>query len=226
MFSINNRTIVVFSTSIIIEQVQLDVVTNVNVQWEKVSQVWLTCRDQGLLRIGSRVPVFLWLLIADQFLVAFLVLMFASFTDWLDGFIARKFNQITSLGKVLDPSADRLFILATLIGLTVNEIIPAWLAIVIVARDLLLLIGYPISASHGFGPLPVHFLGKAATFALLYALPLLLLAEVWPTAEAVILPLAWGFAYWGIGLYWVAGFVYLAQLRQLISLERRSSPNI
>ncbi|MGA1024379.1 MAG: CDP-alcohol phosphatidyltransferase family protein [Aquiluna sp.] len=172
------------------------------------------------------VPVFLWLLIADQFLIAFLVLMFASFTDWLDGFIARKFNQITSLGKVLDPSADRLFILATLIGLTVNEIIPAWLAIVIVARDVLLLIGNPISASHGYGPLPVHFLGKAATFALLYALPLLLLADVWPSAEAVILPLAWGFAYWGIGLYWVAGFVYLAQLRQLISLERRSSPNI
>jgi cardiolipin synthase len=108
----------------------------------------------------------------------------------------------------------------------VNEIIPAWLAIVIVARDVLLLIGYPISASHGYGPLPVHFLGKAATFALLYALPLLLLADVWPSAEAVILPLAWGFAYWGIGLYWVAGFVYLAQLRQLISLERRSSPNI
>jgi len=172
------------------------------------------------------VPVFLWLLIADQFLIAFLVLMFASFTDWLDGFIARKFNQITSLGKVLDPSADRLFILATLIGLTMNEIIPAWLAIVIVARDVLLLIGYPISASHGYGPLPVHFLGKAATFALLYALPLLLLADVWPSAEAVILPLAWGFAYWGIALYWVAGFVYLAQLRQLISLERRSSPNI
>ena len=172
------------------------------------------------------VPVFLWLLIVDQFLIAFLVLMFASFTDWLDGFIARKFNQITSLGKVLDPSADRLFILATLIGLTVNGIIPAWLAIVIVARDILLLVGYPISASHGYGPLPVHFLGKAATFALLYALPLLLLADVWPSAEAVILPLACGFAYWGIGLYWVAGFVYLAQLRQLISLERRSSPNI
>ena len=102
------------------------------------------------------VPVFLWLLIVDQFLVAFLVLMFASFTDWLDGFIARKYNQITSLGKILDPSADRLFILATLIGLTVNEIIPAWLAIVIVSRDILLLIGYPISASHGYGPLPVH----------------------------------------------------------------------
>ena len=172
------------------------------------------------------VPVFLSLLIYDQFAWALLVLATASFTDWLDGVIARKFNQITNLGKVLDPSADRLFILATLIGLTVNEIIPAWLAIVIVARDILLLVGYPISASHGYGPLPVHFLGKAATFALLYALPLLLLADVWPSAEAVILPLAWGFAYWGIGLYWVAGFVYLAQLRQLISLERRSSPNI
>jgi len=182
----------------------------------------------NLISVGRLflVPVFLWLLVTDQFLIAFLVLMFASFTDWLDGFVARRLNQITSLGKVLDPSADRLFIFATLIGLTVHEIVPAWLAIVIVARDVLLLIGYPISASHGYGPLPVHFLGKAATFALLYALPLLLLADVWPSAEAVILPLAWGFAYWGIGLYWVAGFVYLAQLRQLISLERRSSPNI
>ena len=172
------------------------------------------------------VPVFLLLLIYDQFAWALLVLATASFTDWLDGVIARKFNQITNLGKVLDPSADRLFIFATLIGLTVNGNIPWWLAAVIVARDLLLLVGYFVSASHGYGPLPVHFIGKAGTFALLYALPLMLLADVWPAAEVVVLPLAWAFAYWGIGLYWLSGFVYLGQLKRLISQERSKSSSI
>ena len=172
------------------------------------------------------VPVFLSLLIYDQFAWALLVLATASFTDWLDGVIARKFNQITNLGKVLDPSADRLFIFATLIGLTLNGNIPWWLAAVIVARDLLLLVGYFVSANHGYGPLPVHFIGKAGTFALLYALPLMLLADIWPAAQVVVLPLAWAFAYWGIGLYWLSGFVYLGQLKRLISQERSKSSSI
>ena len=172
------------------------------------------------------VPVFLVLLLTGQFIAALITLMVASATDWLDGQIARRFNQITKLGQLLDPAADRLFIFAALIGLTINGNIPLWLALIVASRDLMLVIVYPILASHGYGPLPVHFLGKAGTFALLYALPLLLMVDVWPEADFIVLPLAWGFAYWGIGLYWLAGFVYLAQLRQLISLERRSSPNI
>ena len=172
------------------------------------------------------VPVFLLLLLFDSFVSALIVLAFASFTDWLDGQIARKFNQITQLGKILDPMADRLFIFAALIGLTLNGNIPWWFALVIVARDFLLLVATPILAKHGYGPLPVHFLGKAGTFALLYALPLMLLADVWLAASGIVLPLAWAFALWGIALYWLSGFVYLVELKKLISHERQKSSSI
>ncbi|BDQ00158.1 CDP-alcohol phosphatidyltransferase family protein [Aquiluna sp. KACHI24] len=170
----------------------------------------------SLLRL-LLVPVFLWLLLADYLIWALVILALAGASDWLDGVIARKFNQVTELGKVLDPAADRLYIFATLIGLTINGNIPLWLAVVIIARDVMLLLVYPMLATHGYGPLPVHFLGKAGTFALLYALPLLLMADIWPDADFVILPLAWAFAYWGIALYWVAGFIYVNQVRKLLS---------
>jgi cardiolipin synthase len=166
------------------------------------------------------VPVFLYLLLVDQLGFALIVLLVAGASDWLDGFIARKFNQITQLGKLLDPAADRLYIFATLIGLTVNGNIPAWFAIVIIARDVLLLVGYPFLASKGYGALPVHFVGKAGTFSLLYALPLQLLADVLPQFQSLILPIAWAFAWWGIGLYWLAGFIYLRQLQLLNSHSR------
>jgi len=172
------------------------------------------------------VPVFLFLLVSDEFVWALVVLAFASFTDWLDGQIARRFNQETNLGKILDPSADRLFILATLIGLTINGNIPAWFAIVIVLRDVLMLFGLPALRRLGYRSLPVHFLGKAGTFALLYALPLLLMSDIWPAAEFIVLPLSWAFAWWGIALYWISGFLYLHQLRNLISQAREKSSNI
>lgn len=170
----------------------------------------------SLLRLVL-VPVFLWLLLADHLVWALVVLGAAGASDWLDGVIARKFNQITELGKVLDPAADRLYIFATLIGLTINGNIPLWLAVVIIARDVMLLLVYPMLASHGYGPLPVHFIGKAGTFALLYALPLLLMADIWPQANFVVLPLAWAFAYWGIAMYWIAGFIYVKQVKKLLS---------
>jgi cardiolipin synthase len=172
------------------------------------------------------VPVFLWLLLSDHPGFALLVLAFAGFTDWLDGHIARRYNMITPLGKVLDPMADRLYIFAALIGLTVNGNIPVWLAVVIILRDVLLAIGYPISASQGYGPLPVHFLGKAGTFALLYALPLLLLADIWALGSSIVLPLAWAFTIWGIGLYWLAGFAYLKQLINLASKKPNNSSSV
>jgi len=140
------------------------------------------------------VPVFLVLLLVHQDLWAILVLAFASITDYLDGFFARRLNQFTRLGQLLDPAADRLYIFATLIGLTIAGHIPLWLALIIISRDLILFVSYPILATHGYGPLPVHFLGKTGTFALLYAFPLLLMAKIWTEAEFIILPLAWAFA--------------------------------
>jgi len=170
------------------------------------------------------VPVFLWLILIDQNLLAFAVLAFSSFTDWLDGFLARKLNQMTRLGQLLDPAADRLFILASLIGLAMTDKVPWWLVVAVVARDLLLFFTLPFLAQVGYGPLPVHYTGKAGTFALLYAFPLLLLPEVLPEQAAVIVyPIAWAFAFWGIWLYWWTCGIYLRQVYNIRKLARSSS---
>jgi len=169
------------------------------------------------------VPVFLLLILNDRHLFAIAVLALASLTDYLDGIFARKFNQVTRLGQLLDPAADRLYIFSALIGLAATNHIPLWLAAVVVCRDLILAVAYPVLATHGYGPLPVHYLGKAGTFALMYAFPLLLMADIWAGAEFIILPIAWGFALWGVGLYWWAGFVYLRQVRQVVKNSRQDS---
>ena len=172
------------------------------------------------------VPVFLILLLQEQNVAALWVLIFASASDWFDGFLARKLNQVTKLGARLDPAADRLYIFATLIGLAVNGNIPVWLAVVVILRDVMLAATYPILATHGYGPLPVHFLGKAGTFALLYAFPLLLLADIFQNIENIILPIAWAFAFWGIGLYWWAGAVYVRQVIDLVTTSKLESANL
>jgi cardiolipin synthase len=125
----------------------------------------------------AMVPVFLVLILRGQDGLALLVLVISSLTDYLDGFIARTFRQISRLGQLLDPAADRLFIFAALIGLAVRGVIPWWLVVVIVARDATLLILGVVLANHGYGPLPVHHLGKVATFCLFYALPILMIGQ-------------------------------------------------
>lgn len=172
----------------------------------------------SMLRLAL-VPVFLWLLLSERYLSAIVVLALSSLTDYLDGYFARKFNQVTRLGQLLDPAADRLYIFSTLVGLSITGIIPIWLAVVIIARDVVLAVAYPILATHGYGPLPVHYLGKTGTFALLYAFPLLLMAYIFEPAAFVLEPLAWAFALWGVGLYWWGAYVYLRQVSQIVKIE-------
>jgi cardiolipin synthase len=162
------------------------------------------------------VPLFLWLLLGPQADVAALVVLALSgLSDWADGVLARRLNQESRLGALLDPAVDRLYILATLIGLTLRHIIPWWLAAVIVGRDVLLALTLPILRRHGYGPPPVHYLGKAATFCLLYAFPLLLLAAHHGTLADIARPIAWAFTIWGTALYLWAGALYLVQVGQL-----------
>ena len=179
----------------------------------------------SLLRLAL-VPVFLVLILNGRNVEALIVLAVASITDYLDGYFARKLKQETRLGQLLDPAADRLYIFATLIGLAIVGYIPLWLTIVVIARDLILLFTYPILASRGYGPLPVHYLGKAGTFALLYSFPLLLIAAAFPDISLFVLPVAWAFALWGIGLYWWAGFVYLAQVRSVVKSSSADSARL
>ncbi len=186
------------------------------------SREWVTIPNLlSLLRLALT-PVFLILILTGQGLWALAVLAIAGASDWLDGKIARRFNQETRLGQLLDPAADRLYIFAALIGLTATNHIPLWFASAVIARDLILLPSYLILARRGWAPPPVTFIGKAATFALLYALPLHLLAELIPSAAFLISPLAWAFGIWGLGLYWFAGLIYFRQVANLFA--RRTSP--
>jgi cardiolipin synthase len=164
------------------------------------------------------VPVFLVLILGGQDALALLVLVISSVTDFLDGLIARRFKQISRLGQLLDPAADRLFIFAALVGLAVREVIPWWFFVAIVARELMLLVLGVVGANHGYGPLPVHHLGKAATLCLFYALPLLMLGQAFPDVAVVTDPLGWAFGLWGLFLYWWAGVIYLVQLIRLIRI--------
>jgi cardiolipin synthase len=123
---------------------------------------------------------------------------------------------------MLDPLADRLYILATLVGLVLRHVIPLWLAIVIVGRDLILAGSLLVLRRFGYGPPAVHYLGKAATFCLLYAFPLLLIGAHHGTLADVSRPVAWALTIWGSALYVWAGVVYLNQARVLVCATRRS----
>jgi len=157
------------------------------------------------------VPVFAVLAWRGEDLAALYVLAVSGASDWLDGVLARGLHQVSRLGELLDPAADRLFILVTLIVLAARDDIPWWLVAAIVGRDVLLAGLLFVLLRAGVGPLPVHFVGKAATFALLYAFPLLLLAQWTSVVGSIAGVLGWAFAWWGIGLYWLAALIYLRQ---------------
>jgi cardiolipin synthase (CMP-forming) len=170
------------------------------------------------------VPLFLWLVLgpeADGW--ALVVLAVSGGSDWLDGQLARRWGQVSRLGQVLDPAADRLYILATLVGLALRDIIPWWWVPLLVSRDVLLGLLLPVLRRHGYGPLPVHFLGKAATFNLLYAFPLLLLGDGQSFFASVAKTLGWAFVIWGTALYWWAGALYALQVRRLVSPPARKA---
>jgi cardiolipin synthase (CMP-forming) len=167
------------------------------------------------------VPVFLWLVLGlrnhqtgDWWAVG--VLIAAAASDWLDGKIARAFNQQSRLGQMLDPAADRLYIVATILALAIRNIIPWWLVGLLAARELLLAGVLVVLRRHQYGPLQVSFVGKAATLALMYAFPLLFLgSHATSYAEAARIA-GWAFAIWGSALYWCAGLLYIEQARRLV----------
>jgi cardiolipin synthase (CMP-forming) len=162
------------------------------------------------------VPVFLWLILTGRDGWALGVLMASGITDYLDGKIARHYGLVSRIGQLLDPLADRLYIVSTLVGLAYVDIIPWWLVAVLLAREVFGSILLLVVRRYGYVGLPVHFIGKAATFNLLYAFPFLLLAQVSHTLAVVAQPVGWAFVWWGTGLYWLAGALYAVQVRDLV----------
>ena len=168
------------------------------------------------------VPVFLWLVMGPRWdELALVVLMVSGITDYLDGKLARSLNQTSKIGAILDPVADRFFILAVVIGLGYRDIIPWWLAVILPLRDVFLFSLVPFLRTRGYSSLPVHFLGKAATASLLYAFPLLLLGDATGTVADLANVFGWAFTIWGVALYWWGGILYAFQVRRLMATTTR-----
>ncbi len=192
----------------------------------RTSEVWTIPNIISMVRLAG-VPLFLWLVIGPEADVwALVVLMISGFTDWLDGYLARRLNQMSKLGEILDPVADRLYILAAVIGLLYRDIIPLWVAVLLPARDLFLWCLVPFLRTRGYSALPVHYLGKAATAALLYSFPMLFLGDGDGPVATLAEVFGWAFAIWGIGLYWWAGLLYAWQVRKLMADRGRRAPSL
>jgi cardiolipin synthase (CMP-forming) len=167
------------------------------------------------------VPLFLYLVLGpheDGWAVV--VLAVGGTSDWVDGFLARRLNQTSRLGELLDPLADRLYIVATVIALTIRDVLPLWFTLALLARELLLGVCLLVLRRYGYGPPPVHYVGKSATFILLLALPILLLAKVSPGTEGWAYPVGWSLAWWGLVLYWIAALFYVIQLVGVVRTGR------
>ncbi|GAA3191940.1 CDP-alcohol phosphatidyltransferase family protein [Actinocorallia longicatena] len=179
-------------------------------------RIWTVPNALSLARLVG-VPLFFWLVLSEHDAWAIGLLMLAGISDWADGKLARALNQTSRLGTLLDPLADRLYIFATLVGLTVREIVPWWLTALLVAREVYMTGLLALLKHFGWNGLPVHLVGKAATMNLLYAFPLLLWGSHDGTVATVARVVGWAFAIWGTALYWYAAALYTVQARQLIS---------
>jgi cardiolipin synthase (CMP-forming) len=160
------------------------------------------------------VPVFLYLLLvahATGWSVA--VLMFSGFSDWADGKIARVVaDQSSRLGELLDPAVDRIYMLVIPVALAAADVVPWWLVAVLIGRDVVLAATLPVLRSRGLTALPVTYLGKAATFALMSGLPFVLLGQFDALWSRVILACGWAFLVWGMALYLWSAVLYLMQV--------------
>lgn len=168
------------------------------------------------------IPVFWWaLLVVDDVPLAAWLMFAIGWTDWVDGYLARRLNQVSKLGKVLDPVADRLLIASSLIGGLIAGVLPPWFGWGLIAREVVVGLMALYLAFRGAGTIEVRWLGKAATFALYGAIPAFYLVAA-DVARALLLPIAWALGIIGLGLYWWVAVLYVGDSRvKLAALESR-----
>lgn len=208
----------------------------------KVSnRLWTVPNVLSIARLLS-IPVFVWLaLVPEQDAAAAIVLALGAFTDYLDGVLARRWNQVTRFGQLLDPIADRLSTVTVLVVFLIRGIVPLWFVGVLVARDLVLAVQMARLRRRGVTGLPVNWVGKAATFNLMLAFPLLLWGAGAPQLstqgepggllalprlmveagtgglDLLLSSAGWALAIWGAGLYLYSGWLYLRQAQGLFA---------
>lgn len=155
------------------------------------------------------IPLFLYLFLGlDEDGWALIVLLVSGATDWLDGKLARALDQSSRIGALLDPLVDRLSVVTTLVAFVIRGIIPWWVAAILVGRDLVLAGTMLIYRRRKLPPPEVIYLGKAATFVIMIALPVLLGSTGESAVAAVLSPLGYSLIVWGTGLYIWTGVLY------------------
>ncbi len=175
----------------------------------------------SLLRILS-IPLIAYLVANRHLIISLVVMLISALSDGVDGIIARRFNQVSKLGQILDPVADRLLILCSVLALSIASILPWWLLALVGARDVLMGLLVLALAQHGYGPLPVHFAGKTGTAVLMLAIPALIFADVGTSAFFRFFHLvALAAVIWGVALYWLAGLIYARQGIGLLCQDRQ-----
>jgi cardiolipin synthase (CMP-forming) len=173
--------------------------------------VWTLPNFISVMRLAL-IPVFLWLLLAqDRPAEAGVLLAGLGATDWIDGYVARHYDQASEVGKVLDPTADRILLLAAVVGLLLEGSLPIWLGVLVVAREIVISVAVVGLAILRAARIDVQWSGKAGTLALMFGLPAFLLAETW--GHWVLWVAAWGFSLGGLALSYIAAFQYLPLAR-------------
>ena len=169
------------------------------------------------------VPLFLWLLLGrDEKIAAALLLGVLGATDWVDGWIARHFDQGSEIGKVLDPTADRILLLCAGVALVIDGSLPLWVGVVVLARELVISVAVLALAAAGARRMDVQWAGKAGTLALMFALPGFLLADAISELRVPILVLTWVFTIGGLVLSYYAAIAYIPQARAALREGRAS----
>jgi cardiolipin synthase len=168
--------------------------------------------------------LFCWLLIGpDKRIAATIVLMVVGATDFLDGFLARRFHQVSTVGKVLDPLADRVVLVTGVLAITAYGAVPAWLAVVVLGREVLVSAAVIVLAALKARRIDVLWVGKAGTFGLLCCFPLFLLGDGPEAWAHVVTDVTWVALVPALVLSFVAAAAYVPLARRAVA-NRRSEP--
>ncbi len=190
-----------------------------------------TTNDRGLwtipnlisaLRLAG-VPVFLWLLLGeDRPVEAGILFAVLGATDWIDGYIARRFDQGSEIGKILDPVSDRVMLIAGALGLIISGDVPLWVGIVVLAREAALSVVTLILAAAGARRIDVQWVGKAGTLALMFALPGFVLVSALNSGATrdIIEVITWLFTIGGLILSYYAAALYIPMARNALKEGR------
>jgi cardiolipin synthase len=171
------------------------------------------------------IPLFVWLLFGvHRQTGAAVLLAVLGATDWVDGFVARRYHQVSTVGKVLDPLADRLLVVTAVICILVHGAVPVWFGVATIAREVLVSGAVLVLASLGAARIDVLWVGKAGTFALMFAYPAFLVSYGTAGWQGPIRVLAWVAGITGLTLAWAAAACYIPQSRRALAAGRRGMP--